>query len=101
MALIKSKGLTVAKFLRRYIKEAGNVQKLYNRNFSFDQDYEYALHTVWNISFNTLKDRQGQNAFYLLGVLAFFSSDSIPAELFLQENSGGKILEFCDEDGDL
>lgn len=102
VALIKSKNWTVSKYLQRYNKEAGNTEKLIgrsHRDFTFDQDYGYALHNVWQMSFDALKEVR--DAYNLLGILALLSPDSIPIELFMGKEVASSFLDFCyEDDGD-
>ncbi|KAI1378147.1 hypothetical protein F4677DRAFT_414521 [Hypoxylon crocopeplum] len=99
-ALIRKKAMTVEKFLRWYLREAGNTKRIIGgKDFEVDPDYPFAVETVWTISFNDLEESQrneSSEAYILLATLGFLSPDSIPMDLFKQECPS---VSFCgDED---
>lgn len=98
-SLIKSKRTTVAKFLQRYDKQAGDVGRIAGKTgHEFDQEYDYALDTVWQLAFEDLQQETNPDAYDLLGVIAFMAPDKIPEEMFLQEDLDGIFGFIGDED---
>lgn len=101
-ALIKIKKLPVTKFLRRYEKAGGNTKTLTGKSFVFDQDYDYALETVWKMSFENINS--DQDASTLFGAICLLSPDEIPPDIFVSPESVKypPVIDFCnEEDGDL
>ena len=97
-ALIKTKDWTVADYLEKYHEESGSLEKTtsgLHGDFTNDQDYGFALHNVWKVSFDLLKQSGTKDAHSLLGILALLFPDNIPVDLFGNHHVGTSFLEFC------
>lgn len=94
-ALISARNWSIQDFYKMYTK---HEQRLHNQKKSGWKylGYQHALDTVWEISFTTL----GDEARACLGVLSFFSADSVPSEVFTPAEYGNlpKLLAFCENE---
>ncbi|KAI0888151.1 uncharacterized protein GGS22DRAFT_185531 [Annulohypoxylon maeteangense] len=72
-ALINTRNYTIGEFHAMYIKHKQNLHKQKKSGWKY-LGYQHALDTVWEISFTNL----GEHARACLGVLSFFSADSVP-----------------------
>jgi hypothetical protein len=104
VALINSYKFSVAKFLARYKRAAGNISNISSgissMRITVDPDYPFALDTVWSLAMDTLKEHEGRYGFSLLGVVSLIAPDTIPMRLFEREVGDIPWLEFCDSKDD-
>lgn len=91
-ALINAKNWSIHEFYNMYIKHEQSLHKQKPSDWK-TLGYQHALDTVWEISFTTLSD----DARACLGVLSFFTADSVPLEVFTPAGYGDlpELLAFC------
>ncbi|KAI1458139.1 hypothetical protein F4805DRAFT_474585 [Annulohypoxylon moriforme] len=94
-ALINARNYTICEFYSMYTKHKQNLHTQKKSGWRWF-GYQHGLDTVWEISFTVL----GNNARACLGVLSFFSADSVPSELFTTAEPSRlpEILGFCNNE---
>jgi hypothetical protein len=94
-ALINARNLSLRQFEVMYTK---HEQRLHNQKKSGWKylGYKHSLDSVWQLSFENLSN----DARAFLGVLSFFSADSIPLEVFKTEDPERlpPPLAFCEDE---
>lgn len=91
-ALINARNWSIAEFQEMYAKHKQEMHKQKKGGWKY-LGYKHALDTVFEISFNTL----GNDARVCLGVLSFYSADSVPDDVFTPAKVGRlpDLLSFC------
>ncbi|KAI1087828.1 hypothetical protein F5B19DRAFT_46663 [Rostrohypoxylon terebratum] len=94
-ALINARNYTIGEFYAIYMNHKHKLHKQKREGWKY-LGYKHSLDTVWEISFTNL----GDQARACLGVLSFFSADSIPSELFTTTDSSRlpEALSFCGDE---
>lgn len=94
-ALVNARGCSIQDFNALYTKHQRRLHKERKSGWKY-LGYEHALDTVWELSFTNL----GEEARAILGVLSFFSADSVPADVFQPADSTllAEILTFCEDE---
>ncbi|KAK2596204.1 hypothetical protein QQS21_006352 [Conoideocrella luteorostrata] len=94
-ALINAKNYSIQEFGVMYSKHEKRFHRERKSGWKY-LGYQHTLNTVWEISFTNL----GDDARACLGVLSFFSPDSVPSSVFKTENPGElpALLLFCEDE---
>lgn len=94
-ALVNARNYTIGEFYTIYMKHKHTLHNQKKDGWKY-LGYQHSLDTVWEISFTSL----GAQARVCLGVLSFFSADSIPSELFLtaEPHKLPEVLSFCGDE---
>ncbi|KAI0139030.1 hypothetical protein F4776DRAFT_47404 [Hypoxylon sp. NC0597] len=94
-ALINARNYSIEDFRTMYAKYDQRLHKQKKSGWKY-LGYKHALDTVWEISFTNL----GDGARACLGVLSYFSADSVPAEVFTapEPDKLPDILSFCSDE---
>ena len=94
-ALVNARGYSMHDFSALYAKHHRRLHKERKSGWKY-LGYDHALDTVWELSFTNL----GDEARAILGILSFFSADSVPAEIFRPSDSTllAKNLAFCEDE---
>lgn len=94
-ALINAKNWSIHDFYNMYTKHEQCLHKQKENDWK-SSGYQHALDTVWELSFTVL----GAEARACLGVLSFFSADSVPAEVFapIEHRDLPGLLAFCEDE---
>lgn len=94
-AVINARSCSIEDFHLMYLKHHRRLHREKKEGWKY-LGYKHGLGTVWEISFSNL----GSDARVCLGVLCFFSPDSIPKEVFTTKESDAlpECLSFCGDD---
>ncbi|KAI0377693.1 hypothetical protein F5Y04DRAFT_263483 [Hypomontagnella monticulosa] len=94
-ALINARNFAMDEFQAIYAKYEQRLHKEKKNGWKY-LGYQHALDTVWEISFANLSNQ----ARACLGILSFFSADSVPIEVFtvIAPNKLPDVLSFCEDD---
>jgi hypothetical protein len=94
-ALINARNCSIREFQAMYAKHDQRLHKQRKSGWKY-LGYQHSLDTVWEISFQNL----GLEARACLGVLSFFSADSVPSEVFtpLESEDLPELLAFCEDE---
>ncbi|KAI0898720.1 hypothetical protein F4806DRAFT_506706 [Annulohypoxylon nitens] len=94
-ALVNARNYTIGEFYTIYMKHKHTLHNQKKDGWKY-LGYQHSLDTVWEISFTSL----GAQARICLGVLSFFSADSIPSELFVtaEPHKLPEALSFCGDE---
>lgn len=94
-AFINARNCSISEFQAMYAKHEQHLHKQRKSGWKY-LGYQHSLDTVWDISFQEL----GPEARACLGILSFFSADSVPSEVFtpLEANDLPELLSFCEDE---
>ena len=96
-ALINARAWSMKEFQTRYAKEEQRLHSQKKAGWKY-LGYSHSLDTVWEMSFS--KELLQEDARACLGVLSFFSADSVPSEIFLpgDDEELPASLKFCEDE---
>ena len=94
-ALINARNCSIKEFQALNAKYNRQLHKQKKSSWKY-LGYQHSLDTVWEMSFKTI----GSEARACLGVLSFFSADSVPSEVFTPTESYGlpSLPALCEDE---